>query len=54
MAMASAVERKRAERERMRKAGYALVQAWVPKKDLETVTKYLDRIRRRHEKNQKP
>jgi Protein of unknown function (DUF3018) len=50
--MASAAERKRKERKLMKEAGFALVQAWVPEKDLETVTKYLDRIRRRHEKKQ--
>ena len=51
--MASAAERKRKERKLMKEAGFVLVQAWVPEKDLEQVTRYLDRVRSRYEKNQK-
>ncbi len=48
-----AAERKRAERKRMRGKGFVLLQAWIPENDLPVATKYVDRLRKRHEKLQK-
>jgi hypothetical protein len=51
-----AAERKAAERKRLKDAGYELLQgkaAWVPKGDMPTVLKYLERIRSRFEKKSK-
>jgi hypothetical protein len=48
-----AAERKRAERERLSKAGYVLLPgkaAWVPKEDLPRVLQYLERLREQHDK----
>jgi hypothetical protein len=46
-------ERKRAERERLAKAGYVLLPgkvAWVPKEYLPRILKYLQQLRDRHDK----
>jgi hypothetical protein len=48
--MKDAAQRKRDERERMRKAGFVLRQFWVHPKDWPRVTKFLERLRRKHER----
>jgi hypothetical protein len=45
--MKDAAERKRAERKRMRKAGYVLRQFWIHPKDWLRVRKYLQRFKDR-------
>ena len=47
--MKNAAQRKRDERERMRKAGYVLRQFWVHPKDWALVQKYLLRVNKRRE-----
>ena len=44
----SAATRKQQERERKRKAGFALVQEWVPQDDVERMRKYAIKLRKAH------
>lgn len=45
----TAAERKRDERQRMRKAGFVLLQIWVRPKALKQVVEYVRRVNRREE-----
>lgn len=49
MSAMTVVERKQAERDRMRKAGFVLRQFWVHPKDWPRVQKYLALTRKRRE-----
>jgi hypothetical protein len=46
----TAAQRKRDERQRMRKAGYVLLQVWVLPKDRERILNYVRRITRQESK----
>jgi len=46
--MATAAERKAAERARKRAAGLVLVQVWVPESAVETLRRYAARLSRQH------
>jgi hypothetical protein len=43
----SVIERKQAERKRMRAAGFVLFQAWVRREDRERVRNYISRLNKR-------